>query len=146
MQPRDWKVKPLQMNKIWYKRRIFRRKYFDYKEDAKNSQFALKSLTVYSFVFFLYKKRLLSKIKSRIVEFPEVNKTIIKQNKVWTHTTDQFKRQNATNDAKPVKETVKKIIWTYLYWILCILLFFYQLTFSLLKLQIYYLILDHQVN
>ena len=55
---------------------------FDYKKDAKNFQFALKSLTVYSFVFFLYKKRLLSKIKSRIVEFPIVNKTIIKQNKV----------------------------------------------------------------
>ena len=56
----------------------------------------MKSLTIYSFVFFLYKKRLLSNIKSRIVEFPKVNKTIIKQNKVWTQTNDQFKRQNAT--------------------------------------------------
>ena len=52
----------------------------------------MKSLTIYSFVFFLYKKRLLSNIKSRIVEFPKVNKTILKQNKVWTQTNDQFKR------------------------------------------------------
>ena len=57
---------------------------FDYKKDAKISQFAMKSLTVYSFVFFLYKKCLLSNRKSRIVEFRivKVNKTIIKQNKV----------------------------------------------------------------
>ena len=55
----------------------------------------MKSLTVYSFVFFLYKKRLLSYMKSRILEFPKVNKTIIKQNKVWTQTNDQFKRQSA---------------------------------------------------
>ena len=55
---------------------------FDYKKDAKNSQFAMKSLTVYSFVFFLYKKRLLSNIKNRIIKFPKMNKTIIKQNKI----------------------------------------------------------------
>ena len=46
---------------------------FDYKKDAKNSQFPMKSLTVYSFVFFLYKKCLLSTIKISIVEFPKVN-------------------------------------------------------------------------
>ena len=50
---------------------------FDYKKDAKNSQFAMKSLTVYSFVFFLYKKHL-SNIKNHMVKFPKVNKTIIK--------------------------------------------------------------------
>ena len=55
---------------------------FDYKKDAKNSQFAMKSLTVYSFVFFLYKKRLLSNIKNRIVKYAKVIKTIIKQSKV----------------------------------------------------------------
>ena len=57
----------------------------------------MKSLNVYSLVFFLYKKRLLSNMKSRILEFPKVNKTRIKQNKVWTQTNDQFKRQSATH-------------------------------------------------
>ena len=48
-------------------------------KDAKKSQFAMKSLTVYSFVFFLYKKNAYyQNIKNRIVTFPKVNKTIIK--------------------------------------------------------------------
>ena len=51
---------------------------FDYKKDAKNSQFAMKSLGVYSFVFLLYKKRLLPNMKNRIVKFPKVNKIITK--------------------------------------------------------------------
>ena len=55
---------------------------FDYKKDAKSSQFAMNFFTFYSFVFFLYKKRLLSNIKIRILEFPTVNKTVIKQNQV----------------------------------------------------------------
>ena len=84
MQPRDWKVEPLQMNQILYKRHISTNisTNFDYKKDAKNSQFVMNFLTFYSFVFFLYQKRLLSNIKIGIVEFPKVNKTIIKQNKV----------------------------------------------------------------
>ena len=68
---------------------------FDYKKNAKNSQFAMKCLTVYSFVIFLYKKRLFPNI-NRVVEFPKVNKRIMKQNKVWKQTIDQFKRQNVT--------------------------------------------------
>ena len=80
MQPRDWKVKPQQMNKIWYKKTNILTNIltnFDYKKDAK-TQFAIKSLTIYFFVFFLYKKSLLSNKKIRIVKFPKVNKTIIK--------------------------------------------------------------------
>ena len=68
---------------------------FDYEKNAKNSQFAMKSLTVYSFVIFFYKKRLFPNI-NRVVEFPKVNKRIMKQNKVWKQTNEQFKRQNAT--------------------------------------------------
>ena len=68
---------------------------FDYKKNAKNSQFSMKCLTVYSFVIFLYKKRLFPNI-NRVVEFPKVNKRIMKQNKVWKQTIDQFKRQNVT--------------------------------------------------
>ena len=45
MQPRDWKVKPQQMNKIWYKKTNILTNIltnFDYKKDAK-TQFAIKS-------------------------------------------------------------------------------------------------------
>ena len=50
-----------------------------HQKDAKNSQFAMKSLNVYSFVFFLYKKNAYyQNIKNRIVTFSKVNKTIIK--------------------------------------------------------------------
>ena len=43
---------------------------FDYKKDAKNSQFALKSLAVYSFVFFLNKKTLIIKHKKPYRRIP----------------------------------------------------------------------------
>ena len=82
------------MHEIWYKRRIFQLT-LTIKKNAKNSQFAMKCLTVYSFVIFLYKKRLFPNI-NRVVEFPKVNKRIMKQNKVWKQTIDQFKRQNVT--------------------------------------------------
>ena len=59
MQPRVWKVKPLQMNKIWYKRRIFRRIFqliLTIKKTLKTLNSPWISLSLYSFVFFLYKK------------------------------------------------------------------------------------------
>ena len=87
------------MNKIWYKRRIFRRIFqliLTIKKTLKtfNLPWNLWLFTLSS--PFSIKKRLFSNVKRRIVELPKVNKTIIKQNKVWTQTNDQFKRQNAT--------------------------------------------------
>ena len=43
---------------------------FNYKKDAKNSQFSLKFLTVYYFVFFLYKKTLIIKHKKLYRRIP----------------------------------------------------------------------------
>ena len=98
MQQRDWKVEPLQMNKIWYKRRIFRRIFqliLTIKKTLKTPNLPWILWLFTPSFFFSIKKRLSSNKKSRIIEFPKVNKTIIKQNKVWTLTNDQFKRQNA---------------------------------------------------
>ena len=99
MRPRGWKVIPLQMNKIWYKRQIFRLIFqliFTVKKtiNTLNLPWNLWLFTPTSSVSI--KKCLLSNINSRIVEFPKVNKTIIKQNKDWTQTNYQYKRQNPT--------------------------------------------------
>ena len=43
---------------------------FDHKKDTKNSQFTMKSSTVYSYIFFLYKKTVIFKHKKPYRKIP----------------------------------------------------------------------------
>ena len=100
MQPRVWKVKPLQINKIWYKRRIFRRIFqliLTIKKTLKTLNSPWISLSLYSFVFFLYKKN----------AYYQTKKAVSKNSLKWTKQLQnkiKFERRLMTNSNEKTQQ------------------------------------------